>query len=64
VVPVLVSVQDMGYGVMWKVGGEVIHHNCGIGRINEYQALFGSSRDDVGVVILKEGECDDLIVSF
>lgn len=58
------GVENVRDDMLGEVGGEIIHDYCGVGRVNEHQALVGGAGNDVGVVIFEEGQRDDPIVSF
>ena len=48
------SVQNMGYRMLREISIEIVHHDSRVGWVNKNQTFFGSSRYDVGVVVLKE----------
>ena len=37
-----------------EISIEIVHNNSRVGWVNKNQAFFGSSRYDVGVVVLEE----------
>ena len=63
-IPVFMSIKNMGYLILREITLQIIHNNCRICRVYKNQWFLGSSWYDVGVVILEERKCDNFVIFF